>query len=213
MSKEQDKDQDIFESEVDKNVEERPSKNENKPWNRKFGEDENLKNRQYSRTARNQPAKEATTLSKVLLFIIVITVITPFILFIYVNSQRNNEEIPARSAESITYSRNSDLALSAESDESSSSAESVQESSSEEISREEIESVETEPVLPPTPTEPVEEVPVETPPSTGGSYTVQAGDSWYAIARNTGVDVNALLSVNGASAETAIFPGDVVVLP
>ncbi len=30
-------------------------------WNNKFGEDESLKNRQYSRTARNQPEREATT--------------------------------------------------------------------------------------------------------------------------------------------------------
>lgn len=57
------------------------------------------------------------------------------------------------------------------------------------------------------------ETPIETPPTTGGTYTVQAGDSWYAIARNNGVDLNALLNANGASTETAIFPGEVLVLP
>ena len=219
MSKEQDKDQDVFESEVAETIEETPSKKESKPWNRKFGEDENLKNRQYSRTARKQPAKEATTLSKVLLAIIVITVIAPFLLFIFVNAQLDNDEIPNRSAEQINFSRNSELSQASSADESKSSSdesESEKESSSE-ISREPIESieeVEPEPELPPTPTEPVvPETPVETPPTTGGTYTVQAGDSWYAISRNTGVDLNALLSANGATTDTAIFPGETVVLP
>lgn len=214
MSKEQD--QDIFESEVEETIEEETSNKSNKPWNRKFGENENLKNRQYSRAARNQPAKEATTLSKVLLFIIIITVITPFVLFFWVDSQRGNEEIPARSAEQITYSRNSELSQSSESSDESESEESSEESSSEEISRESVESIESEPVTPPTPTEPVvEETPVvETPPATTtGSYTVQAGDSWYAIARNHGIDVNTLLNANGASTETAIFPGMQIVIP
>lgn len=203
MSKEQDKDQDVFESEVEETIEETPSKKESKPWNRKFGEDENLKNRQYSRTARNQPAKEATTLSKVLLAIIVITVIAPFLLFIFVNAQLDNDEIPNRSAEQINFSRNSELSQSSSADESESSSderESEEESSSE-ISREPIESIEE-----------VEPEP-ELPPTTGGTYTVQAGDSWYAISRNTGVDLNALLSANGATTDTAIFPGDTVVLP
>ncbi|XJS11581.1 LysM peptidoglycan-binding domain-containing protein [Aerococcaceae bacterium WGS1372] len=213
MSKEQD--QDIFESEVEETVEGAPLNETNKPWNRKFGENENLKNRQYSRAARNQPAKEATTLSKVLLFIIIITVITPFVLFFWVNSQRNNEEIPTRSAEQITYSRNSELSQSSERSDESESSESIEESSSEEISRESVESVEQEPVTPPTPTEPVYEEPtvVEEPPATTGSYTVQAGDSWYAIARNHGIDVNTLLNANGASTETAIFPGMQIVIP
>lgn len=61
--------------------------------------------------------------------------------------------------------------------------------------------------------ESAEETTEETPPTTGGTYTVQAGDSWYAISRNTGVDLNALLSANGATTDTAIFPGDTVVLP
>lgn len=213
MSKEQD--QDIFESEVEETVEERSSNETNKPWNRKFGENENLKNRQYSRAARNQPAKEATTLSKVLLFIIVITVITPFVLFFWVNSQRNNEEIPTRSAEQITYSRNSELSQTSESSDESVSSESVEESSADEISRESVDTTEQETVTPPTPTEPViEETPVEeTPPATTGSYTVQAGDSWYAIARNHGVDVYTLLNANGATTDTAIFPGMQIVIP
>ena len=213
MSKEQN--QDIFESEVGETVEGKSSNETNKPWNRKFGENENLKSRQYSRAARNQPAKEATTLSKVLLFIIVITVITPFVLFFWVNSQRNNEEIPTRSAEQITYSRNSELSQSSESSDEIVSSESVVESSADEISRESVGTTEQETVTPPTPTEPVvEETPiVETPPATTGSYTIQAGDSWYAIARNHGIDVNTLLNANGATTDTAIFPGMQIVIP
>ena len=64
------------------------------PWNNKFGEDENLKNRQYSRSARNQPEREATTLSKVLLFMVICVCIVPFILFFWVNASRPQNPSP-----------------------------------------------------------------------------------------------------------------------
>lgn len=44
-------------------------------------------------------------------------------------------------------------------------------------------------------------------PSIGGQYTVQAGDTLYAISRKLGVSVNQLLSLNGLSLNSVIHPG------
>jgi len=43
--------------------------------------------------------------------------------------------------------------------------------------------------------------------SIGGQYTVQAGDTLYAISRKLGVSVNQLLSLNGLSLNSVIHPG------
>ena len=47
----------------------------------------------------------------------------------------------------------------------------------------------------------------------GGTYTVVAGDSWYAIARRAGLSARSLLQVNGATSSTLLVPGVVVQLP
>lgn len=41
-------------------------------------------------------------------------------------------------------------------------------------------------------------------------YKVKAGDGWYRIAKNLGVDVNELLKANNATLNTAIHPGQVL---
>jgi LysM repeat protein len=46
-----------------------------------------------------------------------------------------------------------------------------------------------------------------------GTYTVVAGDYWVGIARKLGVDYNALLSVNGATAATRLDPGQKIKVP
>ena len=43
--------------------------------------------------------------------------------------------------------------------------------------------------------------------STSGTYTVQAGDTLYSIARRSGVSLNTLLSINGLSQSSVIRPG------
>ena len=43
--------------------------------------------------------------------------------------------------------------------------------------------------------------------STSGTYTVQAGDTLYGIARRSGMDLNTLLSLNGLSQSSVIHPG------
>lgn len=49
-------------------------------------------------------------------------------------------------------------------------------------------------------------------PSTGGTYIVVSGDGLYAIARKTGTSIEDLLSLNGLSLNSTIYPGQVLTL-
>lgn len=222
----------IDEINEEKNVDEEITSEDNtdkNPWHKRFGSDENLRNRQYSRTSRNQPKQEASTLSKVLLGAFVVLLIIPFVVLLIVESQRNNEEIPARTKEQVMISRSSISSESESSSESSASSEASEASSAsqsqgninvasgdESIGSQEIETSSvvqettpvSEPVVEPTPTpEP------EPAPSTSTTHTVSAGETWYGIARIHGINVYDLLAANGASEGTPIHPGDVVVVP
>lgn len=186
------------------------SEQSEQPWDNKFGEEGPNKSRQFSRSARNQPAQEATTLSKVLLLIIVLTVIIPFALFIIVNGQRGNNTIATRPGEEVRYDPNS---TSEETSAESTSSEITLETR--EVSRETIEQTEapiqttvatTQAPPPPPQTE-------TTPQPSGTYYTVQAGDSWFAIARNYGIDVYELAAANGVSIDSPIYPGDSIIIP
>ena len=195
------------------------------PWNNKFGEDENLKNRQYSRSARNQPEREATTLSKVLLFMVICVCIVPFILFFWVNASRPQNPSP-RTASQVSISR---------AESSSASSSSASESSSAVASASSLESKASESG------QGLNNQQGEQPHQNqqgqqqgqnqqgqqqgqnqqgqqqqnqgGTTYVVQAGDSWYRIAANNGVSLDALLAANGASLETTILPGQTIVIP
>lgn len=46
--------------------------------------------------------------------------------------------------------------------------------------------------------------------ATGGTYTVVSGDGLYAIARKTGTSIEDLLSLNGLSLNSTIYPGQVL---
>ena len=48
--------------------------------------------------------------------------------------------------------------------------------------------------------------------STSGTYTVVSGDGLYAIARKTGTSIEDLLSLNGLSLNSTIYPGQVLTL-
>ena len=48
--------------------------------------------------------------------------------------------------------------------------------------------------------------------ATGGTYTVVSGDGLYAIARKTGISIEDLLSLNGLSLNSTIYPGQVLTL-
>jgi len=186
------------------------------PWNNKFGEDENLKNRQYSRTARNQPEREATTLSKVLLFMVICVCIVPFILFFWVNASRPQNPSP-RTASQVSISR---------AESSSASSSSASESSSAVASASSLESKASEsghglnnqqgeqPNQNQQGQQQGQNQQGQQQQNQGGTtYVVQAGDSWYRIAANNGVSLDALLAANGATVETTILPGQTIVIP
>ncbi|MFY9901711.1 MAG: LysM peptidoglycan-binding domain-containing protein [Trichococcus sp.] len=179
------------------------NRNNGEPWSRKFGEDENLKSRQYSRSARNTKNKEVAPLLKVLLFLFLAILIIPFAT-IYFNKQNQNTPAP-KSAEQVMINKRV----------ASSSVESSKEASSEEVSSEVVESAEEpESSIAETPsssTAPaVVETPVETvkePETTTGvynnSYTIQAGDNLYRIALNHGMTLDELMQANGLSSTEA----------
>jgi murein DD-endopeptidase MepM/ murein hydrolase activator NlpD len=50
-------------------------------------------------------------------------------------------------------------------------------------------------------------------PSNAPTYVVESGDNWWALAVRAGVSMSTLLSVNAASEDRVIRPGDVVCLP
>lgn len=195
------------------------------PWNNKFGEDENLKNRQYSRSARNQPEREATTLSKVLLFMVICVCIVPFILFFWVNASRPQNPSP-RTASQVSISRaESSSASSSSTSESSSALASA--SSIESKASESGQGMNNQQGERPTQNQQGQQQGQnqqgqqqgqnqqgQQQQNQGGTtYVVQAGDSWYRIAANNGVSLDALLAANGATVETTILPGQTIVIP
>lgn len=231
VNEEFEQDQDI---ERDDNKEEKKSKKFSAPWNKKFGEDENFKTRQFSRSARNQPAKEATTLSQVLLFVLIIALVSPFLLYAVVNSQRDNAPIEERTAEQVRLSMNSEEEENGADESAAAESASIQESlrerdrelaqaesesrRAESISSRELESVpestpEPEPEPAPTPVPEPTPAPAPEPTPAENYYTVQPGDSWYGIATRHGVDVYTLAQMNGSSIDTPIYPGAQILVP
>lgn len=220
-----------FEQDIEQDQSQEPKKSKkfSAPWNKKFGEDENFKTRQFSRSARNQPAKEATTLSQVLLFVLIIALVSPFLLYAVVNSQRDNAPLEERTAEQVRLSINSKEAAQNESDESAAVEESLRERDqelaqaeseresrrAESISSRELESqAETpQPVPEPTPEPTPVPAPAPAPAPANDYYTVQAGDSWYGIATRYGIDVYTLAEMNGSSIDTPIYPGAQILVP
>lgn len=195
-----------------------PSKKE--PWKKKFVEEDTVKAGQFSRTARNQPAREATTISKVLLFLIIFTCLIPFVLYLWVSSTRGKQVEPPRTASQVSISRASTSSLTSESSsesktESTTSEGSLNITTNSVNSSEENASSRSERPVRQSSADPVRTpAPEPTPaPQTGGTYTVQAGDSWYGIATKLGVDVYTLAAVNGATIESTILPGQVIVTP
>ena len=195
------------------------------PWNNKFGEDENLKNRQYSRTARNQPEREATTLSKVLLFMVICVCIVPFILFFWVNASRPQNPSP-RTASQVSISRaESSSASSSSASESSSAVASASSLASK--ASESGQGLNNHQGEQPNQNQQGQQQGQnqqgqqqgqnqqgQQQQNQGGTtYVVQAGDSWYRIAANNGVSLDALLAANGATVETTILPGQTIVIP
>lgn len=197
------------------------------PWNSKFSDNENLKKRQYSRSSRNQPIKEASKLSQILLLLISLIVLIPFILFAVIESQKNSQEITSRTTNEITMSRNEKFSEEAEKEkkkkESEKNEESTEKSTEKTTEKEGVRSGElestTNQVDTSTDPQPITEqtqAPVEqteAPQNSGAVHTVAPGESWYGIARQYGVDVHTLASHNGMTIDSTILPGSTISIP
>jgi LysM repeat protein len=55
--------------------------------------------------------------------------------------------------------------------------------------------------------------PATTTTTCAATYTVQSGDSWYLLAQEASIGVDALFVANGASSATALHPGQSICLP
>ncbi|MGF3195002.1 LysM peptidoglycan-binding domain-containing protein [Facklamia sp. P13055] len=171
------------------------------PWNNKFGEDENFKNRQFSRSARNQPKQEATVLSNALLFFLIFTLIFPFALYAYIDSQKSDKPLESKTAEQVVLSKSTTEEATTTKEEKTTTTEAV---------TREIEATTT--TQAPVPTQP----PVETsaqPQAASTYHTVSAGESWWSISQVYGVDVYDLAAANGTTIDGTLMPGSQIVIP
>lgn len=199
------------------------------PWNSKFSDNENLKQRQYSRSSRNKPIKEASKLSQILLLLISLIVLIPFILFAVIESQKNNQEITSRTTDEITMSRNEKFSEEAEkekkkkeSEEKNKTSEKTTEKTTEDddddVRSGDLESTSemTESTSDSQPMTQQTQAPVdqtENPQDSGTVHTVAPGESWYGIARQYGVDVYTLASHNGMTIDSTLLPGTTISIP
>lgn len=188
------------------------------PWNNRFGSDENLKQRKYSRTSRNQPVKEASNMSRVLLGILFLTVLTPFLLYWFVKANTPTNNNTPQTATSVMITRKSEATTESKAEEETTTSGTFVQNGNNEGEEETVAPVDvnettaevtqvtqvTEP--------PVTEAVTEAQPS-GQTHTVSAGETWYGIARTYGVDVNALAAANGVTTDSPIYPGNTLVIP
>lgn len=189
-------------------------KNNDKPWSRRFDEDEKNNSNNQFRSGRKSQDKEVAPLYKVLLFLFLALLIIPFATYYWSTQTRANPN--PQTADQVMISKKSSESESESS--AKSSAKEVEPASSEEAENNEPSTpvVETEPessAETPKPEEVVEEpvesveppveVVEETPePLTeeySNTYTVQPGDNLYRIALNHGMDVDVLKEINGIS--------------
>lgn len=180
------------------------------PWNNKFGEDENFKNRQFSRTARNQPVKEATTLSQVILFVLIFCLVSPFALYAYIDSQKDKKPIEGKTAQQVVMDKKTTETTTTTEEKKTTSAETTESREIEETTT----TVEVTTTYEPTPvTQDVEPEPQPVTQSPSTMHTVSAGESWWSISQAYGVDVYELASANGSTIEGTLLPGSQIVIP
>ena len=78
---------------------------EEQPWERKFGEDENLKNRQFSRSARNSGGKAVAPLSNVLLFVFLIVIVAPVLFMWWFSIVNSSNQVKPRTADDVMLTK------------------------------------------------------------------------------------------------------------
>ena len=165
------------------------NKTEEQPWERKFGEDENLKNRQFSRSARNSSGKAVAPLSNVLLFVFLIVLVAPLLFMMWFSISNNSNQVKPRTADDVMLTKTVETTTVA-------AETTVTQTTKQEA----------------TTTAPRQAETTQQTPTTAqqngnyGTYVVKQGDTLYRIAVNHGMDVATLKQINGLTGDN-IAPG------
>ena len=173
------------------------NKNEEQPWERKFGEDENLKNRQFSRSARNSGGKAVAPLSNVLLFVFLIVIVAPVLFMMWFSISNNSNQVKPRTADDVMLTKKVETTTVAPET-------TVAPTTKQEATTTAPEATTTAPRQ----AETTQQTPTTAAQQNGnyGTYVVKQGDTLYRIAVNHGMDVATLKQINGLSGDN-IAPG------
>ena len=166
------------------------NKTEEQPWERKFGEDENLKNRQFSRSARNSGGKAVAPLSNVLLFVFLIVIVAPVLFMWWFSIVNSSNQVKPRTADDVMLTKTVETTTVAP--ETTLTQTTKQEATT----------------TAPRQAETTQQTPTTATQQNGnyGTYVVKQGDTLYRIAVNHGMDVATLKQINGLSGDN-IAPG------
>lgn len=175
-------------------------------WSSNYAAEENLKQRKYSRTSRNKVSKEGSKMSKILLGVLFMVVLTPFLLFWLVSRSTNQAqtETTPKTAEQVVLSRNESTTVSETTATTSDQSTTI---SSVDLNTTMVEVTSAVAEVTQAPTPAVTQAP------SGRTHTVEAGQTMYGIARTYGVDVYALAQANGMTIESQIVPGQTLIIP
>ena len=169
---------------------------EEQPWERKFGEEENLKNRQFSRSARNSGGKAVAPLSNVLLFVFLIVIVAPLLFMMWFSISNNSNQVKPRTADDVMLTKTVET--------TTATPETTAATTKQEATTTANEATTTAPRQAQT----TQQTPTTQAQQNGnyGTYTVKAGDTLYSIAVNHGMDVATLKQINGLTGDN-IAPG------
>ena len=175
---------------------------EEQPWERKFGEEENLKNRQFSRSARNSGGKAVAPLSNVLLFVFLIVIVAPVLFMWWFSISNNSNQVKPRTADDVMLTKTVET--------TTATPETTAATTKQEATTTANEATTTAPRQAEQTTQAQQTQQTQTTQAQQngnyGTYTVKSGDTLYRIAVNHGMDVATLKQINGLTGDN-IAPG------
>ena len=173
---------------------------EEQPWERKFGEEENLKNRQFSRSARNSGGKAAAPLSNVLLFVFLIVIVAPVLFMMWFSISNNSNQVKPRTADDVMLTKTVETTTATPETTAATTKQEATTTAREATTTAPRQAEQTQQTQQ-TPTTQAQQQ-----NGNYGTYTVKAGDTLYRIAVNHGMDVATLKQINGLTGDN-IAPG------
>lgn len=168
---------------------------EEQPWERKFGEEENLKNRQFSRSARNSGGKDVAPLSNVLLFVFLIVIVAPVLFMWWFSISNNSNQVKPRTADDVMLTKTVETTTATP----ETTAATTKQEATTTAPRQAEQTTQAQQTQQTQTTQAQQN-------GNYGTYTVKAGDTLYRIAVNHGMDVATLKQINGLTGDN-IAPG------